>query len=281
MDPTITNIDTQPDGQSLVVVLPPDCIAVADESTTPSARRKEPLYCTALKTDRTPCPNYAVKESPTQKCHAHGGLNEGRPVESAKFSKYLPTRIRERMEAFENDPNYVSLRGQIAAVSARMTQLFERITAGDSSNRRKDILTEMDLLVNQINTGLLPAEDLLAVDPDDPEIDIELTLARACKVIQAGRTIRRSILALQQQARTEVREDEVWLDIDKFSESLRKLKETEVKRMVAANQVLTVTESYNLIQRLVHFIEEFLPDKELRARAVRELYQMLERRGSK
>lgn len=261
------------------VTITPTSVEVLPADDFPSSN--QPKRCLDTKSDGSPCPNFAVKGEAIQKCAAHmkKHLSPGRPVTTAAFSKHLPERLRERMEQFENDPNYVSLRGQIAVVTTRLSDLLERIGLRDSRQRRKDIVEEMDSLVALMDAGLLPAEDLLEFDPD--EEDPRAVLIRACRVIRAGRSIRAKVLDLQRQARDEVREDEAWDDVDKFSESLRKLKETEVKRMVAANQVLTVTESYNLIARLVSIIEEYLADKGLRAKAVRELYNLLDRKGSK
>lgn len=280
------NRHEQDDGQSYTVV--PVRAEVLQADDCPTSNKPTKPKCSARKTDGSPCPNYPVHGSTV--CAAHGAFG-GRPVSTAKHTKYLPSRLRERYEELVNNPNYVSLREQIGAIELRLQELFSRMTRGDSSQRRRDILEEMDKLVEDLNAGLLHPD--LILDLENEELPHEVKERRVSQVIQGATELRRRILAIQDQARAERREDEVWEDVDRFSESLRKLKETEVKRMVAANQVLTVTESYNLIQRLVQFIEDWLNPEalrkaisentidSLRAKAVRELYQLLERRGGK
>lgn len=262
----------QADGQSSLV-------RVNDSTTLQDAPRR----CTGHKTNGQDCPNFAVRGDVNQKCHAHGGLAPGRPVTTALHTKFLPERLRQRYEELVNAPDYVSLREQIGTINLRIQELWQRLGRRDSSKRRADIVESMDDLVKAVNANLMPPDLMVKLedfDPENPE-SVEQAVVAARIVLRGARVVRNHVLDLQDQAKTDRREDECWDDMDRFSESLRKLKETEVKRMVAANQVLTVTESYNLIQRLVQFIETHLEDSGLRAKAIRELYTLLDRKGSK
>jgi hypothetical protein len=246
-------------------------------------------YCTARKTNGEPCPNFAVKGDENQKCRAHGGTAGGRPITTAKHSKFVPAQIRQRYEEFVNDPDYIGLREQIATVETRISQLWQRLAVGDSSERRKDILKDVEEAVEAAQESLL-REDILA-DLEDMELPAEVRERRALQVIRGGRELQRRLIGLLSRAKTERREDEVWEDMDRFSESLRKLKETEVKRHVAAAQSLTVTESYALLRRLVTVIEDYLEPEALeearragelhtlKARAIREVHSILNRKG--
>lgn len=210
----------------------------------------------------------SVSVRPARKCHAHNrdgelcgkwaeegyevcrlhGAGGGAPVRHGKYTKYLPKRLQDRYLELVNSPDYVDLRDQIAGQELWVQEVLARMETCDSLERRRDILAAIEDLEDDINTGL-----------DDDEI-------------------RDRLREIRNNATSDTYYDQCRKDYQDASECLRKLKETEVKRMVAANQVLTVTESYNLITRTVQLVEEFVVNPEARARMIRELYKLLDRK---
>jgi hypothetical protein len=175
----------------------------------------------------------------------------GTPIENARYAR-LPKRLRERYIYFRSQANQIALGDQIALAEALEEEVSAKLDGyGLSAETCEWMLTEMAVLKGQIESG-----------ESDPG-DVHAALNKFTEAITG------------EPERVRVRDE-----LLKIQAHIAKLKETEVKRMVAANQVLTVTESYNLIRRLVTFIEDHITDESDRARAVREL-QMLLDRGSR
>lgn len=219
--------------------------------------------CTAHLSDGSGrrCPHYPMHGRTV--CYHHGGaMVQSELTAGGKHSKYLPEAMKERFEEFHSRPDWISLREQIALTELRLSQLEESLDGGLSASALKHIVKELTAM----RQGFKWLEPGAGEDEDFTPED--------------GFCLGEALDDLLAFCRDPQRVAEVWADIHKVQDLLRKLKETEVKRMVAANQVLTVTESYTLIQRLASFCEEYIEDLATRALAVRELHKLLNRRGS-
>lgn len=217
----------------------------SNPSSLPLVRR-----CQAHTVDGESCGAPAV--TGMNVCYKHGGAEgSGRPCSTARYTTRLPARLQERYEAFVGRPDYVALKEQIALLETRIEDLKERLCVLDSPDSRAYALTVIEELI---------ADAQEAVDWPKFESTLQELHEFLCE---------------------KKREDEVWKNIEITSENLRRLKETEVKRMVAANQVLTVTESYNLILRVAMLFEDYIEDPVVRAKAVRECHELLNRKGGK
>lgn len=202
------------------------------------------------------CPNYPM--TGREVCYQHGGAMVQSELKTAKHSQYLPKRLQERFEEFWSRPDWISLREQINICDARLAEINESASGDLSVESAREI---RKLVKEALN-------DLAFLD--DPEQYGE----------NDGAAMRQILLKIDRFCDEKLNYEAIQEKANRQHELLRKLKETEVKRMVAANQVLTVTESYTLIQRLASFVEEYIEDLQVRATAVRELYKLLNRKGS-
>jgi hypothetical protein len=220
-----------------------------DGQSFPAVVEQSSVKCKMLtRYTKQPCPNWALPGKTI--CRAHGGSSDGGPVDSAKYSSRMPLRLRERYEQLVAMPGYVELQWEIGLAVTRIEELIERAERNDSTSRRRFLLEGIEKCLDDWHRGL----------------GEEMVMAR--------------LKELREEADSDRWYDDTWdQDIRGWLETLKKLKEAEIKRMVAANQVLTVTESYNLITRLASFIEDYLTDIEVRAKAVRELHGLLERKS--
>jgi hypothetical protein len=183
--------------------------------------------------------------APYEVCEMHGA-GGGRPITTGKYSKFLPARLKERYEEFINSPGWLELKEEIGLVTARIADLVSGLDCGEAPLTRR----EWRELAFRIRESVLAGDDCI----DD--------LEKLCHSLDQATV-----------------QDDIWEKTMLAIEQQRKLKETEVKRMVAANQVLTVQESYTMIQRLVSLVEESVQDERTRLRAIRELHALLERKN--
>lgn len=236
---------------------------------------------------------------------------DGREKVITKYGKNLPQRIRERYEAYLQNPGYVELREEIALVSAEVDEYNDRLARGDNPEWREQLqeaLKENQKALKHAYDGLEREEgelyqqveelrlhfgldttddeerDRLLKEMEPQERQVWKLTNRLYNAVSGQRSVLESqletaeacLLVFQQQQKI----DDNYQRRQTALELLRKLKETEVRRMVAANQVLTIPESHALIVRLSELIEEHLTDPDHRTRAVREIAQLMERRGS-
>lgn len=180
-------------------------------------------------------------------CRLHGGLSTGAPPTAGmKFSKFLPARIRQRYEEFVDSPGWLELKHEIGLLSARIADLMEGLNSGEAPLTRRE-WRDMAFEIRE----LYKAGE-----------DCNVELNRLCESLDRSKA-----------------DDDIWDKTMATIEQQRKLKETEVKRMVAANQVLTVQESYTIITRLVSLTEEYVKDEKTRTRMIRELHTLLDRKN--
>lgn len=83
--------------------------------------------CGAKTRSGSPCKSHAVLGR--TRCRMHGGaVPRGAALPQTihgRYSKSLPTRLRERFDASERDPELLNLRQEIALIDSRTGQLLE------------------------------------------------------------------------------------------------------------------------------------------------------------
>lgn len=228
------------------------------------------------------CEQWAEPDCTTGKCRFHGGRSGNKlATKHGRHTMRMPERIRERVEELQNDPDYVGLQDQISVLRFRLEELLERAETGDSVKGRTDLRDAVRDLRGEVEHTLFPLEllETLREAADGFELPGEVGNA-ITELLNSVAALKAGLSDLYNEARIQTEQDATWADFDRFSESLRKLRETEVKRMVAANQVLTVTESYNLIMAVAAILEREIEDPDARTRAVREVYALLNRKGT-
>jgi len=162
-------------------------------------------------------------------CKLHGGRNkiglQHKSTKTGKYSKYMPERLKARYLEALSDPDLTTNRHEIAALETRMRQLIENV--------------DDDVSVRTWKTfAKLWARFMLAVRSGDTLKQIEY------------------VEAINEFIDTRTDEDSSWNDIERLADTRRKLADSEQRRMVAMNQMLTVEQAMMLMATLVASIKD-------------------------
>lgn len=208
--------------------------------------------CDHVRPDGTACKNYAVAGK--TRCRFHGGNARGGVLaptfKDGRYSKYIPTGLRERFELAEKDPELLSLREEILLTDSRVKELLESLETGESSSLWAILAGLVGTLRMKINAG---------ADVDD----LDKTISAMEKVILKGGDQR-----------------ETWAEIMTFIDSRRRLVEGERKRLVEMNQVITTEKALTLITALAQSVKANVTDKDALKRISRDLIRITEGHSS-
>jgi hypothetical protein len=201
--------------------------------------------CGALKRDGALC-----TLEPTGvggRCRMHGGLTPSgvfSPVAThLEKSRYAPSkRLMERYSLAANDPEMLSLREDIALLDARISDVLSRVDTGESGHlwkALKDAWTEAELSID--------------ADP--------ITQMRA--MAKLGELIDRGLA-----------DTVAWGEITASLQQRRKLVESERKRMVETQQMITSTQALVMINQLSTAIMTHVSDPHARAAIATEFVRI-------
>jgi len=189
------------------------------------------------------CQAYA---GPNGRCRIHGGQSL-RGVASPKFksgrhSKYLPKGIVKRYEESLNDPRLLELRDDIAMIDARITEV---------------------------------------IGADEPLSDTWKELARIRRQFEvarrdghAGRVVSTAILMSNLVARG-ARTHNTWEEVAKLVEQRRRLVESERKREVDADSMLTVEQVGAILGAVLESLRRNVSDRTILSAIQRDLDPIL------
>ncbi len=187
--------------------------------------------CGATKVDGTPCQQYPLRGR--TRCRLHGGATpRGIALPQTKHGRYsvsLPTRLMGRYEEALEDPDLLSTRSDIAVLVARQDDLLARVDSGEAGalwhQAREEWKTfKAALLVN----------DQSASRASMAEIDGLL-----------GRG---------------VADYAAWHELARVTEQIRKLRETERKRLEALQATVTAEQLGLLVAALTHSVRSHVKD---------------------
>jgi len=168
-------------------------------------------------------------------CTVHGGLTPGGIAsphfKTGEYSKYaLPLRMRERYEASLNDPALLEQRREISLVDARLQDLLARVDTGESGALWK---------------GLQDAR-------------VELLACRKAGDVLGQTLALNRILDFISQAHADYR---AWAEVGAALEQRRKLVESERKRLVEAQQVITTEQAMLFANAILTSIHTHVQDR--------------------
>lgn len=184
-------------------------------------------------------------------CQVHGagspkkGRPGGRPIETGIHSSKLPERMREKYLEAIGDPELLNLRSSIALVDARLEDLLGRVDSGESGAAWVNVRKCLDAFLKEFYGN----GDHVALQLE------ELKLA-----IQKG---------LDDYA--------AWSEIQALLEQRRKIVESEQKRLVALQQVITVEKAMILFAAITDVIKRNVTDRQQLASISHELAGLLVR----
>jgi hypothetical protein len=180
-----------------------------------------------------PCKRAAMANG---RCQVHGGkIPHGFALPQTKhgrYSKYLPTRLADRYEEAERDPNLLRLDGEIALIDVRLRTVLDGLGRGESPDLW-ELLQEAwaDYEEGQAN----------AVD-------------RIGGIIAQG-----------------IAEQHTWKELRSLIRDRVRLVESERKRLVELNQMITAEQAMLFMAAVVDTVRRYVSDRDALARISHDL----------
>jgi hypothetical protein len=168
-------------------------------------------------------------------CRMHGGrtlVGLAAPrLKTGRYSKFLPTRLAAEYERAAHDPELLALRHELAVVDVRINDLLSRVDTGEAGG-----------LWHHARAAWQTVKQAQAEDRP-------LMQARAALELDG----------LLEQA---VGDNVAWHEILQFIEQRRKLVESEVKRLVVMQQMMTKEEAMLWLSAVVAILKRHITDRE-------------------
>lgn len=201
------------------------------------------MKCNAKNKRGESCGNHAVNGS--SKCKFHGGaslIGVASPnFKHGRHSKHLPSRLAARYSEALADPQLLELRDEIALVGTRQTELLEQLDSGLTLERWR---------IAQMAYGEL----ITAIQKRD------------------GAGLQLAMIALEDALGVHVTNDAVvWEEVIVLSEHRRRLVESEHKRMVNMQQMITSEQAMALLGRVTESIRKHVSDPSILAAVASDL----------
>jgi len=179
-------------------------------------------------------------------CQVHGGTQ---PVGIANAnykhgmrSKYMPARLFESYDAARANREYLNLTDDIALADARISDALTKVDPGESGELWASLLDCVQTLRKGDSRPTTTWHD-----------EREVVIETICTLAQEG--------AADYAAWREVR---TWMD------HKRKTVETEQKRLVSMQQMMTADQAHNLMGHLISIIQSNVHDQESLTAIARE-----------
>lgn len=207
--------------------------------------------CNFRKRNFTRCK--AWPERGSDRCRKHRtpkGAQNGRwkgGTSNDFMRSFMPQRLMERFDRFVNDPEISSVRGSLALLSARATELIEKLETLESRKAWEQLgetLSELELKVSEMKE-----KDAIAIAP--------------------------LIEIMRKQYKGAMAEYRVWDQIVEAVEQHRKLADTEQKREANLQANLTARQAIALFNALFKILVEEIPDLEQRRRIGERVTELL------
>ena len=185
-------------------------------------------------------------------CQVHGagspkkGRPGGRPIIHGRYSKKLPERLREKYEESRSDPELLALRDELALCDTRLEDLLGRVDSGESGAAWVNARKCLDAFLKEFY--------------DDEGKHVNERLGDLRDAIQKG---------LDDYA--------AWGEIQILLEQRRKIVESEQKRLVAMQAVITVEKAMLLFGAITDVIKRNVTDRAQLAAISHELAGLLEK----
>lgn len=174
-------------------------------------------------------------------CYHHGGRTpRGLALPQTthgRYSKSMPTRLLAEFEQAKRDPELLSLRENIALIDARLSELLGRADTGESGENWKSLGETMHALRR-------------ARDEEERAQAIDAIEA----LVQAGQS-----------------DYAAWRGILDLHEQRRKCTESEQKRLVAMQQMMSGEQATLLIGQILHIIKRNVTDRTVLAAVARDI----------
>lgn len=178
--------------------------------------------CGAKTRAGTPCRRPAMMNG---RCDKHGGKSPGGiaspRTKHGRYSRYIPSRLSERYDEAAADTELLAMRDEIALTDARLADVLKRVDRGDSGDLWKQLKAALADVHNMRSLGLSDA---------GPMGDLK-------RIIDRG-----------------LADWAAWDEVAKLLEQRRRLVESERKRLVEMQQVVTVERAMLLVSAITESV---------------------------
>lgn len=196
------------------------------------------------KTKSGHCRSYILMRN--GRCRLHGGATP-RGIASAswkhgRYSKVMPKRLMERYAAALNDPELGSVRDEMAATTARIGELFERLDYGETHALIERLESIHDAMV-------------IALIDDDPVKQLVERLGEALRQSTSDRS--------------------TWAEIGECQDRIARLSQAEQRRIAAVSEYINAEDALVYAEALSKSvrrrIDQHVSDAAERARVLADI----------
>lgn len=209
-----------------------------------------PGRCGARTRSNGYCELYPLKGR--TRCKRHGGATPRGKASTAykhgRYSQHLPDRLADRYQAALKDGDLLAMRDEIALLDTRISELVGRVDRGRAGRHWDDAAKALD--------------DLIGSSAIANKAEREAAAAAA-------------ITELRRAIRGGKGDYMVWQEIGGTVEQRRKLVESERRRMVDLQQMITAEKAAVLIGALTDIVTRNVTDPETRKAISSELVQLV------
>lgn len=181
-------------------------------------------------------------------CRMHGGKTpssvQAGSFKSGRYSRYIPARLLDRYNDARNDPELLALRDEVGLIDSRLSDLLSRVDTGESGAIWKQ--------AKQLVKDFEDAKQLSEVG------NMQLALDALFHIINKG-----------------LGDYAAWNEIQSSIEQRRRLVESERKRLVEMQQVITAERATVLVFRILDVLKRNIPDRQLLITIGKELTALL------
>ncbi len=197
---------------------------------------KKAKRCGSPKRDGTPCQN--IPRHGRTRCKFHGG-NTKQGIASGTFktgktSKFLPERLMAQFQNSKIDQNLLELRYEISLVDTRIVELTAELDKKSNTQHFSNVQKSIKRIKRNLEQGADPDASLLTID------SIEHSL-------QAG-----------------IKNSDVWKKLGDQIDRRQRLAESERKRLVDGQHMISSERMMQLVARILKTILEHVPDVQTR-----------------
>jgi hypothetical protein len=192
------------------------------------------MECGAKRKNGELCKSPAM---PSGKCRIHGGKSlsgiASPSLVHGRYSKHLPTRILASFSESVADPDILVQVPGIALLDARLNDVLESASNGESGE-----------LWKRLKEGLRVYDKHAQSLAKDAEFQKAEALANLRWLINEGYA-----------------EWQTWMEIRHVLDDRRKLVDSEMKRVVSAQQMITATDAYVMMGMVADVINRYVTDR--------------------
>ena len=188
--------------------------------------------CGAKTRSGTPCKRQAL---PNGRCKLHGGLTPSGMAlpqfRTGRYSKAIPARLLARYEQAQRDPDLLAVREEVALLDARLADLLSRVDTGEAGTLWKQARQALKAFHAARAAGETKAMH-------EALVDLDQTIGRA------------------------VADYAAWDELGSVIEQRRKLVESERKRLIEMQQMISAEKAMTLVQALLESVRQNVSDRQ-------------------